>query len=260
MAFDTVESREDEDFYVITLSVRPQGEFSGSPGREQFFVSKEGQLVHRQVLALATGQGRNWALLILGGIGIIVIVGAVIGVVVAFRGRSAGEQNGGSASGPTPVSTGLPVVAPAVNPTSIEAVEAATFTPSPRVEPTSASLQTRDASALPPRITLEVGQGPPGTVILINGTGFSRFSPIRTMTIHGVDVLSSPVLSTDTAGEFPVPTLVPGLAPGSVDIVVDVGGMIACAPFNIALDPELPEYPPRGAAISIGPATARVGE
>ena len=33
MAFDTVESSEDEDFYIITLSFRPQGDFSGRPGQ-----------------------------------------------------------------------------------------------------------------------------------------------------------------------------------------------------------------------------------
>ena len=32
MAFETVTATEDEDFYVITLSFRPQGDFSGPPG------------------------------------------------------------------------------------------------------------------------------------------------------------------------------------------------------------------------------------
>ncbi len=38
MAFETVTATEDEDFYNITLSFRPQGDFSGVPGQEQFFV------------------------------------------------------------------------------------------------------------------------------------------------------------------------------------------------------------------------------
>ncbi|MCH8224606.1 MAG: hypothetical protein IIC97_01935, partial [Chloroflexi bacterium] len=38
MAFDTLEAIEDEDFYTITLSFRPQGNFSGTPGQEQFFI------------------------------------------------------------------------------------------------------------------------------------------------------------------------------------------------------------------------------
>ena len=52
MAFDTVESGEDEDFYTITLSFRPQGDFSGTPEQEQFFIEKEGRVAVRQVLSL----------------------------------------------------------------------------------------------------------------------------------------------------------------------------------------------------------------
>ena len=57
MVFEVAATSEDEDFYVITLSVRPQGTFSGQPGREQFFVAKEGMLEHRQVLSFpSTGK------------------------------------------------------------------------------------------------------------------------------------------------------------------------------------------------------------
>ena len=53
MAFAVVDATEDEDYYVITLSFRPEGEFSGTPGQEQFFVQKEGTIAHRQVLSLS---------------------------------------------------------------------------------------------------------------------------------------------------------------------------------------------------------------
>ena len=36
MAFESVASTEEEDYYIITLSFRPQGDFSGVPGQEQF--------------------------------------------------------------------------------------------------------------------------------------------------------------------------------------------------------------------------------
>ena len=52
MAFDVLEAEETEDHYIIALSFRPQGEFAGRPGREQFFIEKEGNVAHRQVLAL----------------------------------------------------------------------------------------------------------------------------------------------------------------------------------------------------------------
>lgn len=38
MAFEVVEDTETEDHYTITLSFRPQGQFSGRPGQEQFFI------------------------------------------------------------------------------------------------------------------------------------------------------------------------------------------------------------------------------
>lgn len=52
MAFDVAESEETEDHYVIVLSVRPQGDFSGRPGQGQFFLEKIGAVAHRHVLAL----------------------------------------------------------------------------------------------------------------------------------------------------------------------------------------------------------------
>jgi len=50
MVFDVVASTETEDHYTVTLSVRPQGNFDGTPGQEQFIVGKEGTIALRQVL------------------------------------------------------------------------------------------------------------------------------------------------------------------------------------------------------------------
>ena len=47
MAFEIAESSEDEDYYIVTLEVRPQGDFSGTSGQEQTFISKEGGVAHR---------------------------------------------------------------------------------------------------------------------------------------------------------------------------------------------------------------------
>ena len=52
MAFEIAKSSEDEDYYIVTLVVRPQGDFSGTSGQEQFFISKEGEVAHRQLLSL----------------------------------------------------------------------------------------------------------------------------------------------------------------------------------------------------------------
>ena len=75
MAFAVAESGEDEDYYHITLSFRPEGAFTGTSGREQFFITKEGAVAHRQVLDIPKG-GIRWRLplVITGGIAIIVVV------------------------------------------------------------------------------------------------------------------------------------------------------------------------------------------
>jgi len=52
MVFNVVQRKEREDFYVITLSKRPEGDFEGQPRQEKFFIEKEGSVAHQQVLSL----------------------------------------------------------------------------------------------------------------------------------------------------------------------------------------------------------------
>ena len=47
MAFEVVQANDGEDYYEVTLSIRPQGDFSGRTGEEQFFIEKEGAVAHR---------------------------------------------------------------------------------------------------------------------------------------------------------------------------------------------------------------------
>ena len=77
MAFEVVEDEDTEDHYVITLSFRPQGQFIGAPGQEQFFIENEGNVAHRQVMALP--RPRRHYPVIPVAIGL-----AVAGVVVAI--------------------------------------------------------------------------------------------------------------------------------------------------------------------------------
>ena len=49
MAFEVTEDEETEDHYVVTLSFRPEGVFAGTPGREQFFIEKEGSVERPRV-------------------------------------------------------------------------------------------------------------------------------------------------------------------------------------------------------------------
>ena len=57
MTFQAVEDSENEDYYVVTLSFRPQGQFTGTPGQEQFFFEKEGTIAVRQVLSVPRASG-----------------------------------------------------------------------------------------------------------------------------------------------------------------------------------------------------------
>ena len=92
MVFEVVESGEDEDFYNITLSFRPQGNFAGTPGQEQFVVGKEGTIAVRQVLSFPTqtsgsgsGAGRAGGIptgLLFGGLG--AVVAAIVSVMIAM--------------------------------------------------------------------------------------------------------------------------------------------------------------------------------
>ena len=87
MAFEVVEDGDTEDHYRITLSFRPQGEFRGRPGREQFFIEKEGAVAHRQVVSLPGSAGWRRYRLALVAIGLVVVVAGAVGGVIATIGR-----------------------------------------------------------------------------------------------------------------------------------------------------------------------------
>lgn len=127
MAFEVVNSEETEDHYVITLSLRLQGQFSGNPGQEQFFIEKEGNVAHRQVLAVPMRRRRLPVLPTAIGLAII----AAIAVGVAFA-------SGASDSGGEPVPTPVPIAA-------------TTLTPAP-LPTTAVSAPTRGPAAASPTL------------------------------------------------------------------------------------------------------------
>ena len=47
IAFEVISEEDPEYHYVVTLSFRPQGDFEGTPGQEQFFMKKEGTVAVR---------------------------------------------------------------------------------------------------------------------------------------------------------------------------------------------------------------------
>ena len=102
LAFDVVETNETEDYYEVTLSLRPQGEFTGTAGREQFFIEKVGGIAHRQVLALP--MTRRGFPMVPAAIGLAVVVVAVAVVFVTGSGGDGGETSVPSWPWPTPSS------------------------------------------------------------------------------------------------------------------------------------------------------------
>ena len=89
MAFEVVEAEETEDHYVITLGFRPQGEYAGRPGREQFFIQKEGGVAHRQVLALPRPRRRIPVI----PLGIALAAVGVVAIILLFVIPNIGSDN-----------------------------------------------------------------------------------------------------------------------------------------------------------------------
>ena len=136
MAFETVTATEDEDFYNITLSFRPQGDFSGVPGQEQFFVDKQGTVAVRQVLSLPRATSKRRFPVLPVAIGL-VIVGVIVAVAVVFA--IGGLGNGGELiSGVAPAEINAPTekltptaVPPTPTPTPTAVPPTLTPTPAP---------------------------------------------------------------------------------------------------------------------------------
>jgi len=83
MAFEVVEANETEDYYEVTLSFRPQGAFTGTPGQERFLIGKEGSVAHRQVLSLPTVARRRFPFIPAAIVLVVVLIVVVVGVVIS---------------------------------------------------------------------------------------------------------------------------------------------------------------------------------
>ena len=142
MAFDVVETAETEDHYVITLSFRPQGEFDGRAGLEQFFIEKEGNVAHRQVLSLPRRRRRIPLIAAVGGLALVVAVavGVSIGITRGGGDGATSTANDGllnepvapsAAAGPaSTTATQLPSAADIATPESFGSSETQQIEPS----------------------------------------------------------------------------------------------------------------------------------
>ena len=167
MVFDLVEQQEGEDYYIITLSLRPEGDFEGRPGQEQFFIEKEGAVAHRNLLSLPKPAKGGFPLVKVA-IGLAVV--AVIGVVAAVIALSAGDDEKAPGT----------VAAPTAVPATTAGEPVPTDTPIPTLGPTSTPAVV-DTQVQPAGFRLNVGGiavGPGEAVIIVpNGIVFLSTSP-----------------------------------------------------------------------------------
>ena len=111
MAFEVVGEDETEDHYVITLSFRPQGQFDGTPGQERFFIEKEGEVAHRQVLSLPIQAESRGLPIIPIAAGLVVVAAIAVGVMFVLRISSSGDDQVGALASTGPTATTAPIAA-----------------------------------------------------------------------------------------------------------------------------------------------------
>ena len=86
MVFDVLNDFEDESTYTVVLSFRPEGEFDGTPGQEQFKFSKTGRFEGRDVLSHPKSFRRfsiKRKTAAIGGFAVCALIGATV-LVLAF--------------------------------------------------------------------------------------------------------------------------------------------------------------------------------
>lgn len=184
MAFAVTAAEETEDYYEITLSIRPQGEFSGTPGQEQFFIEKEGTVAHRQVLALP--RSRRGFPLIPAAIGLAVVVAAVVLAIIALPPGEGPDSNGPTAADDSPAAPVPTVIASSA--TSLPATAVSGLSPTPAVlavsdpSPTPGVAVVSDPSSTPD-VAVVPPSGPAATLALsgryVNADAPSEFLEIN---------------------------------------------------------------------------------
>jgi len=109
-----------------------------------------------------------------------------------------------------------------------------------------------------PVIGFSVDQGPVGTLLTMQGHGFSVKTPIASLTFDGMPITrclyGSLVTGAILAGGFSCTILVPSVTPGTVPVVAtDVGGTNATSSFGVTI-PRLvitPAQGPAGATVTV---------
>ena len=140
MTFDVVEANETEDYHEVTLSFRPQGAFTGTPGQERFFIEKGGAVAQRQVLSLPIVPRRPFPTIPAAIVLMVVLIVIVLAIVNSLGREGVQEID-------VPVAALVPIDTP---------IAIATPLPSPGVVGTSVSDDTKSPTPTrPPTVSLQ---------------------------------------------------------------------------------------------------------
>ena len=219
MVFAIVAAEGDDDYYRVILDSRLSGDFTGKPGREQFFISKEGEVALRQILSVPSFRSRLPLPAIIAGVAL--VIGAVaIAVVIAVGGGTKSPDVTSPAPTEIPVVVSLPTDTPVPTPVPTStASPTATPTPTPLPTPTITQLPTPTPTALPTPTTvptytpLRTYTPPPTATPRPTFTPFptatprSTFTPVPPPTPRVIVVTATPrPTSTRTPTPVPQPT------------------------------------------------------
>ena len=144
MVYDVAEQKEGEDYYEITLSFRPEGNFAGTPGREQFSIAKDGGIARRQLLVLPILR-RNFpavpvAIALVAMVAVAAVAAIGIGLTTGFGREDAAVANFSVLTNtPFPIATKPPSSATPIPTANLGATPVSTKIPTP---PTSESNST----------------------------------------------------------------------------------------------------------------------
>ena len=154
LGYISLEQEEGEDYYIVTLSLRPQGDFEGTAGQEQFFIEKEGNVAHRQVLSLPRPRRRGFPVIKVG-------IGIVVVAVVAVVALTFAVDNPDDKPGPEIAAGSTPTLGtPPAGPTPVSRPKG---TPVITVPPVGHKLSVAGFPAQPGETTIRI---PNGTVFL----------------------------------------------------------------------------------------------
>ena len=175
------ELQEDEANYTITISFRPEGPSSRILGLETFYISKEGDVVHREIVKFP-GAIRRWLPIVaMVFLGMLAVGGPiVVSIVLSARG-GADEQDditAGIAIEPDRVTPSVANEVPAASPVP---APTATLFPTPTGPPTNTPVPRFPKYKIGDELILTMGSGDtqrqfPATVVEVYRLG-NDFDP-----------------------------------------------------------------------------------